>query len=210
MSTKIERRFVSREKNLGIEIRADGEKRTVFGLASVFYDGTEGTQYELWPGMVERIMPGAFDRTLADGDDVRGLFNHDSNLLLGRTASGTVRLSTTSRGLLYEIDLAESSYSKDLAIHAERDDVAGSSFGFTVRGERFSREAELEIREVTDVRLFDVSPVTYPAYESTSTGIRSEDLVEVRSAYSAWKRASGCSAAELDQLVHEIDLALLG
>lgn len=210
MSAKMERRFVSREQNLGIEIRADGENHTIFGLASVFYDGTPGTQYELFPGLVERIMPGAFDRTLADGDDVRGLWNHDSNLLLGRTASGTVRLSKTSRGLLYEIDLAESSYSKDLAIHAERDDIAGSSFGFNIRGERFVREDEIDIREITDVRLFDVSPVTYPAYESTSTGVRNEDLMEVRSAYGNWKRESGFSASKVERLNRDIDLALMG
>lgn len=209
---KIERRFVSRDQNLGIELRTEGDKRTIVGLASVFYDGTPETEYELWPGLRERILPQAFDRTLADADDVRGLFNHDANLLLGRTASGTVRLSKTSRGLRYEIDPADSSYTRDLVVHLERDDVAGSSFGFSVRAERFIRqdEADYDVREILDVKLYDVSPVTYPAYQATSTGVRAEgDLVEVRSAYKAWKRDSGMSEADFEQLEREIDLAVM-
>ena len=90
-----------------VELREDENKKPagITGYAAVFYDGTPNTEYELCDGLRERIMPGAFDRAMSEGHDVRGLFNHDANMLLGRTTSGTCRLSVDSRGLKYDIPL---------------------------------------------------------------------------------------------------------
>ena len=108
----MERRFLTAGSNMRLEARAEGELPKIIGYASVFYDGTAGTQYELWDDTFERIMPGAFDRALKE-DDCRALVNHDANNLLGRTASGTLRLSIDKTGLRYEIDTPNTTLGRD-------------------------------------------------------------------------------------------------
>lgn len=178
----MEQRRLQNERRIGIEKRADGGAKLT-GYAAVFYDGTPGTQYSLWPGVVERVMPTAFDRAAAE-DDVRGLFNHDVNQVLGRTRAGTMRLSVDNVGLAYEIDVPASQSA--LVESVERGDVTGSSFSFDVLSESWTRETtadgiEIEVRQVQDVRLYDIGPVTFPAYESTSVGVRvSGDVAEAK------------------------------
>lgn len=167
-----------------IEQRADG-KRVLTGYGAVFYRaGEPGTEYEMWPGAMERIMPGAFARALREGQDVQALFNHDGNKILGRTASGTCRLSEDSIGLRYEVDLPNSTDPPNLAELIERGDVSGSSFAFRASVVQWSDDGENEIRSIMDCDLFDVGPVGRPAYAGTSTGIRSDDresiLAEMR------------------------------
>lgn len=168
-----------------IEKRDDGTSRIV-GYGSVFYDGTERTEFELWEGMRERIMPGAFDRALRDGDDVRGLFNHDTNHVLGRTKSGTMRLLADRRGLRYEITPPDTQSARDLVTLIQRGDVTGSSFSFMVSGENFVTEkrggASVKIREITNIEpLYDVGPVTFPAYEATEASVRElRDAIDAR------------------------------
>ena len=175
-------------RDIGGEIRmetAEG-KTTISGLGAAYYRADDpGTEYQLWDGAVDRIMPGAFDRAIQEGDDVRGLFNHDANLVLGRTKSGTMRLRTDGDGLRYEIDLADTSIARDVATHLERGDVTGSSFGFNVTAEEWRKEDGIQIREIHGVRLFDVSPVTYPAYEGTSSAVR--DAEGARESFEFWE-----------------------
>lgn len=157
-----------------IETREDGGK-TLVGLGAVFYTpGVEGTEYRLGRGMVERIAPEAFDRALSDGDDARGLFNHDSNHILGRVSSGTMRLSKVAEGLRYEIDLPDTQAGRDVAESVDRGDLTGSSFAFRVESVDWTEEQEVNVRTIRSVELFDTGPVTYPAYLSTTTGIRAE------------------------------------
>jgi HK97 family phage prohead protease len=142
---------------------------TITGLAAVFYDPTDaGTQYQLWHDLAERIGPTAFDRALKEGDDCRGLFNHDPNLVLGRTASGTLQLTKTKQGLQYSIEPPPTELGRQVVAGVERGDLSGSSFAFSVESVRYFVDAGMEIREVESVRLFDVGPVTYPAYEATT------------------------------------------
>lgn len=163
---------------------ADDEAANMLtGYAAVFYDGTSATEFELYDDMVERIMPGAFDAVLAAGEDVRGLFNHDPDHMLGRTAAGTMVLRTDNKGLMYAIELGDTSIAKDVAEHVKRGDVDGSSFAFRVRGQRFETKDGIDIREITEVGpLFDVGPVTFPAYKATEAGYRDEKeiVAEVR------------------------------
>jgi HK97 family phage prohead protease len=112
------------------------------------------------------------------GDDVRGLFNHDPNFILGRSASGTLTVSTDERGLRYDIEAPDTQTIRDLVLAPMlRGDINQSSFAFRVArdGERWYEDEEgVVIREISRFsRLFDVSPVTYPAYQEADSGVRS-------------------------------------
>jgi len=171
---RIERRFLAAERGpVTVETREGGEGRMIRGLAAVYYDGTPDTEYELWTDFVERIMPGAFDRAIKEADDTRALFNHDPNMLLGRTSAGTLTLESTSKGLGYAITPAETQVAADVIIHIERGDLSGSSFAFEVTDEEIRKENGIDIREIQSVKLYDVGPVTYPAYEATEADVRS-------------------------------------
>jgi HK97 family phage prohead protease len=180
------------------ESSGDGPPK-ITGYAAVFYvEGDPSTEYELMPGLRERIMPRAFNRALKDKDDVRGLFNHNPDKILGRTASKTMKLWKDQRGLRYEIDPPNSSEGASAVESIRRGDVDGSSFAFTVddKGQKFRRitnedGSTVDIREIHSVHtLFDVGPVVYPAFKASSVGMRSADAdqSELRSAYEAWKK----------------------
>jgi HK97 family phage prohead protease len=161
----MERRTVS----LPVEMRQQDERPMLSGYAAVFGDVTEIA------GMFkERIAPGAFASAVAR-DDVRALFNHDANFVLGRTTAGTLRLVEDERGLRYEADPPDTTWARDLLVSVGRGDVSQSSFAFEVTEEDwdYGQRGEMPVRTIKAVRLYDVSPVTYPAYESTSVSARS-------------------------------------
>lgn len=164
----IERRFISEKVKM---IQSDTEeKRKISGYA-VLYE----TMSSLLGGWFkEKISRNAFDNTLKSSD-VRALFNHDANLLLGRKSAGTLRLQSDSNGLLMEIDPPETSYSRDLIVSIERGDITGQSFGFTVKKDSWEDlDKETPIRTIEEIGiLHDVGPVTFPAYEDTSVQVRS-------------------------------------
>jgi HK97 family phage prohead protease len=126
-------------------------------------------------GFREQIMPGAFDGVLKD--DVRALFNHDENCVLGRSIANTLRFGVDKEGLWYEIDLPDTQSARDLLTSVKRGDVSQSSFAFTVApgGAEWSEDDQTgTIRSVTKIaRLYDVSPVTYPAYPEAPVAARS-------------------------------------
>ncbi|MGK4327983.1 HK97 family phage prohead protease [Lonsdalea quercina] len=156
------------------EVRAEQQGDApahILGYGSVFNSRSE----PLW-GFREVIKPGAFDDVLTD--DVRGLFNHDPNFILGRSAAGTLSLSVDDRGLRYDITAPETQTIRDLVLEPmRRGDVNQSSFAFRVArdGEHWYEDEEgIVIREISRFsRLFDVSPVTYPAYQEADSGVRS-------------------------------------
>lgn len=192
----MERRFLP-EGSAGVTLqeRAEGESPTIRGHAAVFFDGTEGTEFRLWDGAVERIMPGAFDGALSRGDDVCGLFNHDPNQVLGRRSGGTLNLSADAKGLLYNIDPPNTSAANDVVELIRRGDVQGSSFSFQVTDQEWRTEDKVDIREIRGVELFDVGPVTFPAYEDTTTGVRARGGEnEARASFDAWKAVETAAA----------------
>ena len=160
-----------------IEFRAStkrGTVGTIFGYA-LKYD----TLSQNLGGVVETVARGAVDKSLADGLDILARYNHDDNMLLGRTASGTLRLSSDDTGLPYEVDLPDTSAGRDMATLAERGDVYQSSFAFyTMEDEWDVTEQGFPLRVLKQVRLVDVAPVNTPAYLDTSSGLRS--LAEAR------------------------------
>lgn len=195
------------------EVEGGGGMRIV-GYAAKFYRNSDpGTEYELWRGAKERIMPGAFDDAVA-GDDVRALFNHDSSMILGRSKSGTLRLSVDEVGLRYEVEPADTSVYRDVAQHLSRGDVDGSSFQFSIPsdGERWSNENGVEVRQITKVKLYDVGPVTFPAYASATSGLRSEDLDQARQRRDEWAAEQEQAAREKqqrEQRLAEVDARLI-
>lgn len=177
----IERRHIP-NKSAGIELRDNGDgSKTIVGYAAVYYTpGDPGTQFALRDNLMERIQPGAFDDVIK-ADDVRGLYNHDAANILGRVGAGTARLSGDSIGLRYEIDLPDTSVGRDLAISIGRQDITGSSFGFTVtKGQRYYKGDDgISVREITKFdRLHDVGPVTFPAYTGTSAAMRDDAVID--------------------------------
>lgn len=182
--------------------RAEGEDGlpSVTGYASVFYDESdEGTQYKFagwWDDFAERIMPSAFDKSIKE-DDVRGLFNHDPSRILGRTQSGTMTLSVDKTGLLYSITPPDTQTGREVVEAIRRGDITGSSFSFIAedmvfREQKQDDDSMLVIREIHRAKLFDVGPVTFPAYKSTTAGVRNAgDLDEARRAYEEWRKEQG-------------------
>lgn len=165
-----------------VECRALDEKR-IGGTASVTYDAAvPGSEYRLWDNVYERIAPHAFDRVLRSNPDVVALFNHNPDHVLGRTPL-TLRLSADEKGLHYEIDLPSTRIAQDVHTSISRGDIRGSSFAATVGYEEWSREGDNEIRTIKRFDgLYDVSPVTYPAYTSSGTAVRSCERKEIERA----------------------------
>ena len=170
---QIERRVVTGDVRAK---KADTGPTVLAGYAAVF--GRE-TVIDGWFPFREVIQAGAFEETIK-ADDVRGLFNHDPNRVLGRTANGTVRLVEDAIGLSYEIDLnAADSEAMSVAAKVERGDVSQSSFAFQVAEDAWDesevKAGKLPLRTIIRVSpLYDVSPVTYPAYGQTTVSARAE------------------------------------
>lgn len=164
---------------------AEPEALRLVGYAAKFNQETDIGGY-----FREKVAPGAFTAAIERGDDVRALLNHDSNIVLGRTGNGTLRLSQDETGLRVEIDLPDTQAARDLHALVKRGDVSQMSFGFIVEKEswEFGEKGSDSLRTIESVRLLDVSPVTYPAYEGTEIAVRSRD--EVRNRQEADNRAA--------------------
>ena len=140
-------------------------------------------------------------------DDVRGLFNHSWNQLLGRSRPGTLALRADDIGLHYEIDTSDTTIGRDTVTSINRSDIDGSSFRFIARNvtwEEITNEDgdTIYIRNINEVELYDVGPVTYPAYSGTAAGTRSRSwLLEP---CSRREYRSGASA-EADAIMSELN-----
>ena len=159
---------------------AEGEVRKLVGYASVFNSPT--TIGDGW--FTEEILPGAFAQSIAE-KDVRALFNHDWNNVLGRMKSGTLVLSEDEHGLRFEIDLPDTTVANDLAKSIDRGDIDQCSFGFIPAVEEWDHEATPAARKLKEVELFEISIVSLPAYDDTTVSLRSKEqyqLIEKRRA----------------------------
>jgi HK97 family phage prohead protease len=189
-----------------ITLRTDGDVLRVAGYASMY--NAETVIAGAWR---EQIAPGAFASALAGQDDVRALFNHDPNLLLGRTKSGTLTLSEDAQGLKYDVALPNTRAAQDVHEMIRRGDVDGSSFGFVIEDEEWdetpTKRGNLPLVTIRKVRLFDVSPVTFPAYPQTSVSARSRGEALRADIEAFQKRMAAMSVSELLRLQVEIELA---
>lgn len=153
------------------EIRMVDEDTTpkITGYAAVFNELSKDLG-----GFREKIAPGAFSKTLQTAD-VRALWNHDPNFVLGRNKSGTLSLREDERGLRIEITPPDTQWAKDLITSMKRGDIDQMSFGFRTVADEWETQGKENIRTLKEVELFDVSIVTYPAYPQTTVQARSWD-----------------------------------
>ena len=176
---KLERRAC---KEAPVTSRDEQDKSNmVTGYASVFFDSQypDDTAYQLTADIVEHIEPHAFDRCLTEKQAVRCLVNHDSNFRLGRCDKGTLSLRCDSKGLRYECVLPDTQVGRDVAADLANGNLDGSSFSFAVRAQDWQDMPDgSTIRRVKDVDLFDVGPVSFPAYAATTAGLRSTETVD--------------------------------
>lgn len=144
-------------------LRASG--RTLTGYAAVF-----GTETRMG-SFTERIAPGAFSKSLASGRDILALLDHRADVLLGRTASGTLKLTEDAKGLRFDLELPDTQAGRDLVALAERGDLGGMSFGFIAEDEEWTGNT----RELRQVDLREVSVIqAFPAYQQTEISLRNK------------------------------------
>jgi HK97 family phage prohead protease len=165
------------ERRAFMECRAEASDngRKIRGYAVVF----NSLSYDVG-GFKEYIAPEAVDRTLQEGIDVRALVDHDSAKIIGRLRAGTLMLRKDSRGLRIEVEPdPEISYARDIMRAVARGDVTGMSFQFRTVGEDTSwwgYEGKTPVRTVHDMRINEVSIVTFPAYQATSVEVAQRSL----------------------------------
>ena len=185
---KPERRCVTHE----FRVSKSGETPQISGYAAVFDSPSENI------GWIEEVDPKAFNNVMATNPDVRALFNHDANCILGRTTAGTLKLNVDARGLSYIIDPPDTQVARDLMVSMQRGDVNQSSFGFICARDQWTENPDGTVnRRILEFEeLLDVSPVTYPAFTATSSGIRSlpdSMPTEFRSRFEKRATEAGCT-----------------
>lgn len=192
---KCERRYLT------VELRAPKEGRMVDGYAAKFNTDSE-LFYGAW---YERIAPGAFDDVL--GDDSVALFNHDPNLILARNKV-TMTITQDETGLRYQFEAPNTTAGNDLLENLKNGNVRSSSFAFTVKSEEWTYsedKSKPSVRTIKKIeRLYDVSPVTYPAYPDTSVGRRAFD--GIKNELEAKHKAEQDRTIKMFQIQHEIFL----
>lgn len=165
------------------DTREENDVLYIEGYFSVF-----NTNYDLWPGASESVAPGAFSKTL--GGDIRALIDHETRLVLGRNKAGTLELKEDSHGLWGRISINRNDQdAMNLYERVKRRDVDQCSFGFEIIKE------DTEIREngsvhwtIREVKLYEVSVVTFPAYEETSVSARKKEFADIqRRKTEAWR-----------------------
>lgn len=164
-----------------LEIRSGGDLRALSPGKLAGYAAVYGSHSQDLGGFVERILPGAFTRTLTTPNNIRALYEHDPQRLLGRVGSGTLKLSEDSKGLHFELSLPDTSYARDLGILVERGDIAGCSFGFRVPegGDVWEERSGQLTRDLININLHEITITGNPAYLDTSVAVRSME---------AWQR----------------------
>ena len=178
------------------ELRAatQGNGMTFSGYAAVFNSNSEPLPF------IERIAPGAFAKSLKARNNIRMYMNHDSSMLLATTRGKTLRRQEDSKGLLVDADLPDTTVGRDLSVLMQRKDVDSMSFGFTVPqgGDKWSNDGMQ--RELTQIKLFEVSVVTgFPAYAATSAAVRSLDALATRTGIDADQLAAAINTLEAGQ-----------
>lgn len=181
MEKRVQRYIPFREN---VTTRSEGEAKTVEGYFAVY-----GDVYELWPGATESIAPGAFTESISG--DVRALYNHNDDLVLGRTSAGTLELREDSHGLWGKISInPNDAEAMNAYARIERGDISGASFGFNIEAEETDYREDGTIHwTITAVNpLYEVSPCAFPAYEATSIHARKDEYENIRKRrLDAWK-----------------------
>lgn len=172
-------------RDAGFHTRDEDGNSYIEGYFAVF-----GGEYRMWDKAVETIDPHAFDEAL--GDDIRALVNHDSTLVLGRTTAGTLSLRVDGSGLWGSVRINPADQDAvNLYERVKRGDVSQCSFGFDILDQNIEeREDGTTHWTINKVKLYEVSVVTFPAYEDTSVSARKKDFEEITNRKrEAWRQA---------------------
>lgn len=160
----------------GLEVRAEDGGAPVIAGRGIPY----GEWSEDLGGFRERLLPGTFRASMAD-DDIRALFNHDANIVLGRKANGTLRLSENERGVFYEVDVnPEDADAMSAVARIKRGDITGNSFGFFIEGrddQEWEERDGMMWRTIKRARMRELGPQTFPAYPQSDVAVRSTRAV---------------------------------
>lgn len=161
-------------------LSSNGKKLT--GYAAIF-----NSEADLG-GFVEVVRNGAFRKSLEGGTNIRALYHHQGDALLGTTRGGTLKLKEDANGLAFELALPDTTHGRDLAILVDRGDVAGCSFGFRVRdgGDRWEQRGGQLVRELLDVDLVEITLTADPAYQDTTVAMRSRPAALSRDLNLLW------------------------
>jgi HK97 family phage prohead protease len=177
------------------EVRAEGDGMTFTGYASVFNSPSQDLG-----GFIEYVAPGAFKRSLQSRNEVKLLWNHDAGEPLASLRGGTMQLVEDERGLKVTATLPQTSRGKDVAELLRTKVIDSMSFGFNVIKDTWSRDGQT--RTLDSVRLFEVSIVSFPAYESTTATVRSQPTINPDQLADALLKLE--SGEELDQASAEL------
>ncbi len=183
-----------------LEIRSDGddEEKKAVGLGIIYDEWTE-----LFPGFKERILRGA----VKNDKTVKSFFNHDPSMVLSTTRSKpALELNDTEKGLEYASPIPPTSYGKDLIVNLERGNVKGSSFAFSVseKGAKTWEDEGTIYREISKLHLYEIGPVTSPAYLATSANLRSAEEVYSEIKADITKTDEAEQRAEAEKLQREL------
>ncbi len=170
---------------------ADSESGSVIEGHAAVFDSWSETLGSIFP-FKEIVRKGAFNESIGK-DDIRALFNHDPNYVLGRNRAGTLELVEDEVGLKVRIMPPDTSWARDIQTSIRRGDITQMSIGFIVKEDKWSTDKGMDIREIKKVQLFDVSPVTFPAYTATDVGVRA---MEEYNGYKAEQRSKEKEADE--------------
>lgn len=157
-----------------LRVASEGGQRKITGYAAIF----NVLSVPLW-GFRERILNGAFKKTLLEGD-IRSVWNHDSSYVLGRTKVDTLHLWEDKHGLGFEAFPPDTQWARDFMVSIERGDVDQMSFSFNAIQEEWAMEEKELVRELVEVHLHEISPVTFPAYPQTVAQLRSMLGIDLR------------------------------
>ena len=192
-NTIMEKRIFNIENRF--ETREDGQE-VVVGYGSIWNSRSENLG-----GFYEYISPDAISQETIEKSDVRALINHNPDLVLARSTAGNLSLSVDEKGLRYEFSIPETSYGKDLSINMKNGNINQSSFAFTVGSDEWSTDEDgNDIRTITSIeKLYDVSPVTYPAYSQAES-----DLVVAQRALAMYKENKEIKEEETDLVARSL------
>lgn len=180
----------------GLEVRALEDGAPLITGYAVVFDSPSEIMYDMTGRPFrEYIAPGAFDRVLAGNPDIRALWNHNDDYPLARTRNNTLRIAKDVRGLRIEVRPAETTWGMDATKSIRRGDVSGMSFAFAVHGDKGHQWKPpgadgVATRTILDADLYEVSPVTFPAYPATQVTVRSVTVPD-------WTESDGQEAGEI-------------
>jgi len=158
------------------EVRQEEQERYIEGYFIRFNEETE-----LWSGVYEEVSPEAVVNSLKN-NDIRCLFNHDTSIVLGRTGNGSLELRTDEKGVYGRVKINQKDkQAMDILARIERGDINACSFGFNIISEEIQNRDDGTVKFILrEIDLKEVSPVTFPAYPTTSISARKKDYEQYK------------------------------